>query len=152
MSAKQEPLGTLCRILLAAHIAFIGAAVVFLSLCPDHQLGDLESALSRRFPSARADAFDSVNRLARAPFTVLSLCWVAFGGVFAILRQYKPLIALICGPLIAAAMITPFVEFSDPAWFSICAVILIGCFVGLVVSVVWCVVIAFAHRQLTPVD
>jgi hypothetical protein len=46
-------------------------------------------------------------------------------------------------------MLAPFTDFSDPAWFTIGAVIAIGCFAGLVVSIAWSFAIALNGRQLT---
>ena len=149
MPGEYQSLSNLRRLLLAVDVALCVIAVVVLWGRPDVPLVDVESALAERFPSARPDAFDGVNRLAHAPFTVLTIFWVSLVVAFVIGRCYRPLVALITGPVVASGMLVPFMDFSDPAWFTIGAVIAIGCFVGLLVSIAWSFVIALRGRQLT---
>ena len=135
LANNNSRLGSFRRRLLAVDVAVcvvlcVTSVVLFVAR-PDVRLVDLESALSQGFPSARPSAFLNVNRLATAPFTVVAVCWLGLGTGLLIVRRYKLLVPLVSGPVIAAAMVVLFHDFSDPAWLEIGVTIAIGCFVGI---------------------
>lgn len=113
--------------------------VLFLFCCfMDRPVFDLEAWLSDTFPPAHADAFAHVNDLITVPLAAVPIVWLAAAAALTITRCYKQLFALGVGPLFAASLVAPFEDWSDPNWFIIGGVTIVGCFVGVIVSALWC--------------
>jgi hypothetical protein len=71
------------------------------------------------------------------PFSAILVSWLVAGIALLVARRWKLLLINLLGPVIAAAIITPSIDFADPEWFTVGAVITIGCLVGLVVTGAW---------------
>ena len=95
---------------------------------------DIEAHLWHLFPTVHRDAYEGVNRFATAPFLIVLVSWIAASAGMLVARRRKLLVVNLLGPLTAAMMLLPFVDFADPEWFTIGAVIVIGCLVGLLVA------------------
>ena len=107
---------------------------------------DLETWMADRFPSARQDAFEHVNNLVLPPLSVVLVCWPGAAFALVVLHRYKQLVALVLGPVMAVTMVAPFEDWADPNWFIVGAATVIGCFVGLTVTVAWCLHFYLAGR------
>jgi hypothetical protein len=97
MNSTHNSLSTFRRLLLIVNFSL---CVSFLVLCclfvdPNVPLVDVESELSRRYPMAKADAFEHLNRFAQTPFIILAEIWIGTGVAYIIARQYGPLVALV---------------------------------------------------------
>ena len=110
---------------------------------------DLEGWLSRTFVRARSDAFDGVNNLVTPPLSAVPVCWLGVGAALLIARCYKQVFALTLGPLLSASLIVPFENWSDPHWFILGAVTIVGCFAGLIVGIGWWLLGCLVGPQLT---
>lgn len=132
----DRPLSHFRRRLLWIWIVIAALAIAAIHVVPAG-LFDLEEWLRLRFPAARPDAFEFVNRFTAPPFTIVILVWLAMTVGFGLANRYASLAVLAFGPVIAAVFVVSFTDFSDPAWYTIGAVVAIGCIVGIGVSVSW---------------
>lgn len=133
--------------LLSVDVGLCVVVLFLLCFSKDHPAFDLEAWLSDTFPPAHADAFEHVNDLITVPLAAVPMVWLAATAALIITRRYKRLFALGAGPLFAASLVTPFEDWSDPNWFVLGAVTIIGCFVGVIVGGLWCLADSFSRRR-----
>jgi hypothetical protein len=136
MGADSSPMGPVRRVTLGSLAALWAAAIGLLFALPRPPL-DLEAYLLHEFPPAHLDAYAHVNGFIMPPFSAILVSWLIVSLALLAARRWKLLLTNFLGPLVAAAIIVPSIDFADPEWFTMGAVITIGCLVGLVVTGAW---------------
>jgi len=115
-------------------IAGLWAAAVAIQSAFPRPPFDLEAYLLRHVPPLHFDAYRHLNDLITPPLSAILVSWLSASIALLVARRYPLLLVNVLGPVVAAAMVIPSIDFTDPEWFTVGAVITIGCLVGLVVT------------------
>jgi hypothetical protein len=126
-------MGRVRRFALGSVAALWAAAMALLFALPRPPF-DLEAYLLRQLPPLHLDAYAHVNDLITPPLSAILVSWLSASIALLVARRSTLLLVNVLGPVVGAAMVTPSIDFADPEWCIVGAVITIGCLVGLVVT------------------
>ncbi len=98
--------------------------------------GDVESYLRSHFENARIDAFQNLS--GRVEILTLEHAVLFLLAIFAARRMRADVVlVLLVGPAISLALVAIGQDWSDPDWFVIVAVCVIGWFAGIVFTLLY---------------
>ena len=95
----------------------------------------------------RADAFHGLNDIA-GEFWVLHTLLCSIAAVLIFRRRFDALTVLLIGPSLSAILLAFEEDWTDPAWFTIIAVLCIGYLVGIPFTLAWLFVKWWVGRVL----